>query len=129
MDSNTTLNPGNRLLITWVDMTYQIKDRYLPSIHFWDSGPWYVLYIPLLLSFCYFLVFFFFFLIVCRLIFAFFVFMSLDSSLSNKESIVTCLLSFWLIIKLYHFYHGWIKSCYSILLKCIIVDIILSYCH
>ena len=40
MDSNATLNPGNRLLITWVKMTYQIKDRYLPSIHFWDSGPW-----------------------------------------------------------------------------------------
>ena len=39
-DSYTTLDPGNRLLITWVNMTYQIKDRYLPSIHFWDNGPW-----------------------------------------------------------------------------------------
>ena len=39
MDSNGTLNPGNRLLITWVNMTYQIKDQYLPSIHFSDSGP------------------------------------------------------------------------------------------
>ena len=51
MDSNATLNPGNRLLITWVNMAYQIKDRYLPSIHFWDSDPWYVLYFPLLLLF------------------------------------------------------------------------------
>ena len=39
-DSYATLDPGNRLLITWVNMTYQIKDRYLPSIHFWDNGPW-----------------------------------------------------------------------------------------
>ena len=39
MDSNGTLNPGNRLRITWVNMTYQIKDQYLPSIHFSDSGP------------------------------------------------------------------------------------------
>ena len=36
----TTLNPGNRLLITWVNMAYKIEDRYLPSTHFWDSGPW-----------------------------------------------------------------------------------------
>ena len=34
MDSNTTLNPGNRLRITWVNLAYQIKDRYLPSMHF-----------------------------------------------------------------------------------------------
>ena len=40
MDSNTTLNPGTRVLITWVNMGYQIKDQNLPSIHFWDSGPW-----------------------------------------------------------------------------------------
>ena len=38
-DSYATLDPGNRLLITWVNMTYQIKDQYLPSIHFSDSGP------------------------------------------------------------------------------------------
>ena len=28
MDSNTTLNPGNRLLVTWVNLTYRIKDWY-----------------------------------------------------------------------------------------------------
>ena len=39
MDSNTTLNPGNRLLITWVNMIYQIKDQYLQFFFFWDSGP------------------------------------------------------------------------------------------
>ena len=40
MDSNATLNPGNRLLITWVNMIYQIKDWYIPSIHFWNRDPW-----------------------------------------------------------------------------------------
>ena len=39
MDSNTTLKPGNRLLITWVNMAFEIKDWYIPSIHSWDSGP------------------------------------------------------------------------------------------
>ena len=39
MDSNTTLNTGNGLLITWVNKPYKIEDRYLPSIHFWDIGP------------------------------------------------------------------------------------------
>ena len=72
IDSNTTLNPGNRLLILWVNMTYQMKDRYLPSIHFWDSGQCYVLYFPLLLFFCYLLFFCDFFMIFCCLIFIFF---------------------------------------------------------
>ena len=36
-NSNTTLNPNNGLFVTWVDMTYQIQDRYLLSIHSWDS--------------------------------------------------------------------------------------------
>ena len=40
MDSNTTMNLGNRLLITWVNKTDKIDDQYLPSIHVWDSGPW-----------------------------------------------------------------------------------------
>ena len=53
MDYNATLNPGNRLLITWIEMTYQIKDQYIPFVNFWDSGPWYMLYFPLLLFFCY----------------------------------------------------------------------------
>ena len=43
---NTTQNPGNRLLITWVNILFQIKDRYLSSIHFWDSGLWQVLDFP-----------------------------------------------------------------------------------
>ena len=34
MDSNTILNPGNRLLIPWVNMTYQVKDWYLQCFHF-----------------------------------------------------------------------------------------------
>ena len=34
MDSNIILNPGNRLLIPRVNMTYQIKDWYLQCIHF-----------------------------------------------------------------------------------------------
>ena len=67
MDSNTTLNPANRLLITWVSKAYKIEDRYLPSIHFWDSGPWQVLYFPLFL-----LSIIFYFLIVYWLIFVFF---------------------------------------------------------
>ena len=56
--------------------------------------------------------------------------MSLDSSLSKKESIVTCLLFFWLIIKLYHYYY-YVELNYIIvyitLLRSIIVDIIWSY--
>ena len=40
----------------------------------------------------------------CFLIFFVFVFMSRDSSLSNQEFILTCLLYFSLIIKLYHYY-------------------------
>ena len=38
MDYNTTLDPGNRWLIIWVDMVYQIKHWYLPSTQFWDNG-------------------------------------------------------------------------------------------
>ena len=63
MDCNTTLNPGNRLLITWVSTAYKIEDRYLPSIHFWDSRPWQVLYFSLFL-----LSIIFYYLIVCWLI-------------------------------------------------------------
>ena len=35
-----------------------------------------------------------------------FAFMPLDSRLNNQESSLTCLLSFWLIIRLYHYCHG-----------------------
>ena len=35
IDSNATLNPGNRLFITWVKMTWHvIQDEYLQFIHF-----------------------------------------------------------------------------------------------
>ena len=119
MDSNKTLNPGNRLLTTWVNMAYKIEDRYLPSIHFWDSGPWQVLYFPLFLLFgC--------FLVDLCLLFLFSCFS--DSSLSSQESILTCLLFFWLILKLYHFCYGSITSYYSILLNCIIVDYFILFC-
>ena len=52
-------------------------------------------------------IFLLFFMIVCWLIFVFcfcfYVFW--HRSLSNQEPILTFLLSFWLIIKLYHYYH------------------------
>ena len=35
------------LLITFVNITHQSVDQYLPSIHSWDSSPWQLLYIPL----------------------------------------------------------------------------------
>ena len=67
MDSNRTLNPGNTLLITWVNKTYKIEDWYLISIYIWDSGRWQVLYLPLFL-----LSIIFYLLIVCWLIFVLF---------------------------------------------------------
>ena len=57
-----------------------------------------------------------------------FVFMSLDSSLSYQESILTYLLSFWLIIKFYYYY-GWIKLYYTVLFNCIIADYLILLCH
>ena len=32
---NTTFNPGNRLIINWFNMKYQIEDWYLVSIYSW----------------------------------------------------------------------------------------------
>ena len=55
LDANTTLNQSYVLLITLVNIKYQSRDQYLPSIHSWDSSPWQVLYIPL---FCFVCVFF-----------------------------------------------------------------------
>ena len=79
---------------------------------------------------CYFLFFcYFLWLFVGWSLFFVFIFMSLDSSLSNQESILTCLLSFWLIIKLYHYYYGSFTSYYSILLNSIIVDYFILLCH
>ena len=49
LNANTTLNQSYVLFIALVNITYQSGDQYLPSIHFWDSSPWQVLYIPLLL--------------------------------------------------------------------------------
>ena len=51
LDANTTLNQSYVLLITLVNITYQSRDQYLPSIHFWDSSPWQVLHISLFLLF------------------------------------------------------------------------------
>ena len=49
--ANTTLNHSYVLFITLVNISYQSGDQYLPPIHSWDSNPWQVLYIPLLLIF------------------------------------------------------------------------------
>ena len=55
LDANTTLNQSYVLLITLVNIKYQSRDQYLPSIHSWDSSPWQVLYIPLFCFVCVFL--------------------------------------------------------------------------
>ena len=47
LDANTTLNQSHVLFSTLVNIMYQSKDQYLPSIHSWDSRPWQVLHIPL----------------------------------------------------------------------------------
>ena len=59
-----------------------------------------------------------------------FVFMYLDSSLNDQESILTCFLSFDLIIKLYHYHYGSVTLYYSfILLNCIKVDCFILLCR
>ena len=65
LDANTTLNQRYVLFNTFVNITYQRGDQYLPSIHSWDSGPWWVLYI---LLFCFACVF----VTVCRVVLVFF---------------------------------------------------------
>ena len=89
-------------------MTYQIKDRDLSSILFLDSG--------LLWGFIFHFAFIFllYLMIICWLIFVF-VSMSLNSSLSNQEYILTYLLYFKVIIKLYCYYYGSITLYYNIL--------------
>ena len=91
-----------------------------------------MLYFPLLLFFCYFLWF-----SVSWYLFLVFVFMCLDSSLCNQEHILTCLLSFWLIIKSYYHYYGSIilydsifvtNSHYSRLFYLIISLLFIWYC-
>ena len=54
LDLNTTVNQSYVLFITLVNITYQRGKKYLPSTHYWDSSPWQVLYIPLLLIFFFF---------------------------------------------------------------------------
>ena len=51
LDANTTLNKSYVLFITLVNITYQSRDQYLPSIHSWYCSAWQVLYISLL-CFC-----------------------------------------------------------------------------
>ena len=65
MDFNTNLNLGIKLLIKSVAITFQIKDWYLPSIHFWNSvyGRCYVLQNAFIFLLC--------FMIVCWFIFDF----------------------------------------------------------
>ena len=73
-------------------------------------------YFPIDVTFLFFLFFcYFLWLFVGWSLFFVFVFMSLDSTFSNQESILTCLLTFWLIINFNHFYYGSITSYYSIL--------------
>ena len=55
LDANTAQDQSYVLFITLVNITYQSRDHLQP-IHFWDSSPGQVLYIPL------FLIFFFSFL-------------------------------------------------------------------
>ena len=50
LDANTTLNQSYVRFITLINITYQSRDQYFPSNHFWDSSPWQVLYI---LLFCF----------------------------------------------------------------------------
>ena len=52
LDVNTTLNQNYVLFITLINITYQSRDQYLPSIHSCDSSPWQVLYIPLFCFVC-----------------------------------------------------------------------------
>ena len=69
--------------------------------------------------YCFAIIFFFFcyflWLLLVWSLFFVSIFISLDNSLSNQTFILTCLFSFWLIIKLYHLYYGSITSCYSTL--------------
>ena len=51
LDANITLNQSYVLLITLVNITYQRRDQYLPSIHSLDSSPLQVLYIPFFMIF------------------------------------------------------------------------------
>ena len=106
----------------WIDyslpgLTWQIRLR-MGNSHL--SISWTVVHHRCYTSHYYCFAIIFYFSVIfydCFLFWSFFVsiFISLDSSLSNQTFILTCLFSFWLIIKLYHLYYGSITSCYSIL--------------
>ena len=51
LDAKTTLSQSYVLFITFVNITYQSGDQYLPSIYSWDSSPWQEVYIPLFFFF------------------------------------------------------------------------------
>ena len=94
MDPNTTLKPGNRLLTTLVNMKFRLKVgiSHLSISRTVVKGRRYISH-----SFYFSIIFYMSasFVIVCWLIFVFvFGSMTLDSTLSNQESILTCLLSF-----------------------------------
>ena len=99
MDSDSILNLGNRLLITWVNKTCQIKDRYHPRFHFWNKSLCYVLYFTSHLFLCYFSFFcYFLWLFGGWSLFFAFVFMFFHSSLSNQGPTLTFLIFFdWLL--------------------------------
>ena len=52
LDANRTLNQSYVLFITLINITYQSRNQYLPSIYSWHSIPWHVLYIPLFVCVC-----------------------------------------------------------------------------
>ena len=104
MDSNATSNPGNRLRITWVKMTIRLR---IGISHPSNSGK--VVCGKCYISHCF---YFFWYLFWLFCLFFVFALMSLGTSLSNQKPILTFLLSFWLIIKLYHDYYDSITIYY-----------------
>ena len=96
MDPNTTLNPSSRLLITWlnslrVGISHLSTSGIVVHSRFYTSHWFYFSVIFSISSY-------FLSLFVGWSLFFVFVFMSLESSLSNQEPILTCLLSYWLIL-------------------------------
>ena len=88
MDSDTILSPGNRLFITWVNMTYQFQDRYFPFIHFWSM-------VCAIFSIYFYFSMVFYDCMLVEFCFCFFVFMSLCSSSSSLRPI---LISDWSLL-------------------------------
>ena len=106
LDANTTLNQSYVLFITFVNITYQSMDQYLPSIHSRDSSTWQVLYISLLCFVCVFLT-------VCRAVLVFFKCGINLTSFLSKSRFISLLLFihlfyFFLLIK-HLFSHGTVQ--------------------